>query len=97
MNKRYILEVFDDTIKEMFEKEGFEYVSSDLSCNPEGFLIGEKAREQLKQFDEMNTDNIFKLHKIPDEIVERYENTEDFVTDYWDGDIILGKPNFRPA
>ena len=79
--KYYILSPNTNNFSEYLANNGYEYMSSDLSVNPEGYLVSEK--DIKNKFDGYNN---FELHEIP---TQYCNNIEDFVTDYWDGNIIL--------
>ena len=71
---------FDEELKKRFNKQ-----SSDLACNPEGYILSD---EELNEFTVIKSrqHRMYKLWDIP----EQYQNNIDlFIEEYWDGDVII--------
>ena len=89
----YILEPLRDEV-EQYIKEilKLNYVASDLAENPEGYLIYTSSEDIINQMREFK--NKIRIHDVPDSITEQYEQYDghdEFITDYWDGNILLKK------
>lgn len=93
MGKIYILEPLTEEVKKYLEDGmGLKYVSSDLSSNPEGYVIYTKDQDIMGMIAEMK--DLIKVHEVPDSITkeyEQYDGNEEFITDYWDGNIWIEK------
>jgi len=89
MSNYYIIETDNEIIKEYLNNiPKCRYVSSDLAYNPEGFLISTSATDVIEDIRKLNK---VIIHDVPDSIREKYESVDDFVTDYWDGNILLNE------
>ena len=70
----------DDKLHEKFTRH-----TSDLSKNPEGYILTE---EQIRSHDMIKFigGHYYNIYDIP----EKYQKCIDaFITDFWDGDVIL--------
>ena len=87
----YILEPLQEEVEQYLkEKLKLKYVASDLAENPEGYLIYTSSEDVINQMREFG-DKIH-VHDVPDSITEQYEQYDghdEFITDYWDGNILL--------
>lgn len=87
MNNYYIIETDNEIIKEYLNNiPKCRYVSSDIAGNPEGYLIVTSATDVIEDIRKLNK---VIIHDVPDSIRKQYESVDDFVTDYWDGNILL--------
>lgn len=70
----------DDKLHEKFTRH-----TSDLSCNPEGYILTEEQIHSL-YLRKFIGGNYYNIYNIP----EKYQKCIDvFITDFWDGDVIL--------
>ena len=87
MSNYYIIETDNEIIKEYFDNiPKCKYVSSDLADNPEGYLICTSAIDIMEDIRKLGN---VTIHDVPRYIREQYESTDDFVTDYCSGNILL--------
>ena len=90
MSKFYILEPLREDVKKwMTENTNIRYVSSNLACNPEGYIgrVNEDFINKLRQFD----GRFINIHEVPEKIMEHYEDLDDFITAYSNGDVRLNE------
>lgn len=89
MSKYYIIET-DNELTEEYLKDTMKlkFLSSDISGNPEGYLFRTEVTEFIDLIQEL--ENV-TIHDIPESIMEQYESVDDFVTDYWDGNVLLNE------
>lgn len=74
----------DEILKKNYRKH-----SSDLSCNPEGYILDENQINSIIII-KSRQHKYYNLYHIPEE----YQNDiDEFITDYWDGNIIIEKEN----
>ena len=72
--------------KELDEALGENHTrhSSDLSYNPEGYILSKEEFEILKTDWEQHYD--FDVYQIPSKY---QDNINGFITDFWDGDVVI--------
>ena len=89
MSNYYIIETDNEIINDYLNNiPNCKYVSSDLADNPEGFLICTSATDIIEDIRKLGK---VTIHDVPKSIREQYESVDDFVTDYWDGNILLNQ------
>lgn len=87
MSNYYIIETDNEIINDYLNNiPNCKYVSSDLADNPEGYLICTDATDVMEDIRKLGK---VTIHDVPKSIREQYESVDDFVTDYWDGNILL--------
>lgn len=87
MSNYYIIETDNEIINEYLNNiPKCKYVSSDLADNPEGYLICTDETDIIEDIRKLGK---VTIHDVPKSIREQYESVDDFVTDYWDGNILL--------
>ena len=91
--KYYILEPLTGEVQKYLEDGmGLEYVSSDLSSNPEGYVVYTDEYDIVDEISEMK--DMIKIHEIPDSITkeyDQYDTNKEFISYYWDGNIWVEK------
>ena len=85
MSNYYIIESDNEIIKDYFNNI-CKHVSSDITDNPEGYLICTSATDIMEDIRKLGN---VTVHDVPKSIREQYESTDDFVTDYCSGKILL--------
>ena len=89
MSNYYIIETDNELAEEYLKNTmKLKFLSSDISGNPEGYLFCTEATEIVDLIRELDC---VTIHDIPESIMEQYESVDDFVTDYWDGNILLNQ------
>lgn len=85
MSNYYIIESDNEIINDYLSNI-CKYVSSDIADNPEGYLICTDATDIIDDIRKLG--NVI-IHDVPKSIREQYESTDDIVTDYCSGNILL--------
>lgn len=85
MSNYYIIESDNEIINDYLNNI-FKHVSSDIADNPEGYLICTDATDVIEDIRKLGK---VTIHNVPKSIREQYDSVYDFVTDYWDGNILL--------
>ena len=81
MTTYYIATPTNESHKQFFNEHYFPYLAPEYSTQPEGYLVQEGLINTLPEG--------MDLYKIPERVMKKFDDVQEFVEAYWDGDVYI--------